>query len=329
MTGHTVGFVYVLSNEAMPGIVKVGMTGNLAEDRAKHLHGTAVPLPFEVEFRVVTSFPSKVERKAHDILDPWRVAPNREFFRVSPEDATNAVKEALQEEAGILAWRSSEQHHIDEGDRVALSLKAGDYFVVLTYPNIMVERADILDVWEAHSDGDMLELMGTARPGHVAGFSDGDPRSEEDPVPYLDRSGTVANVPLFARERLVIGERLLWFRPVGNGESCLLTMFEMRAHCQAVGRTWNPRFDESGFPLLLTDLSSDEPPRCMVRTVQAAMRMRIPRQWAPRNPDPEDGWEPRHPIVGDETALRIEGPQPSEHWLPQLRSRPRGRDRRR
>lgn len=33
MLRYTIGFVYVLSNEAMPGIVKVGMTTKLAEDR--------------------------------------------------------------------------------------------------------------------------------------------------------------------------------------------------------------------------------------------------------------------------------------------------------
>jgi T5orf172 domain len=58
---YTVGFVYVLSNEAMPGIVKVGMTTKLAEDRAKQLRGTGVPLPFHVEFRSATSHPHDLE----------------------------------------------------------------------------------------------------------------------------------------------------------------------------------------------------------------------------------------------------------------------------
>lgn len=37
MTGafptYSVGFVYVLSNKAMPGLVRVGMTSHLTEDR--------------------------------------------------------------------------------------------------------------------------------------------------------------------------------------------------------------------------------------------------------------------------------------------------------
>jgi len=61
---HAIGFIYVLSNEAMPGIVKVGITEKLAEDRAKKLHGTGVPLAFDVEFRAATSRIKTVETKA-------------------------------------------------------------------------------------------------------------------------------------------------------------------------------------------------------------------------------------------------------------------------
>lgn len=61
MPKYTVGFTYVLSNAAMPGMVKVGWTGDLGEDRAKKLRTTGVPLPFTVEFVAETSFPEQVE----------------------------------------------------------------------------------------------------------------------------------------------------------------------------------------------------------------------------------------------------------------------------
>ncbi|WP_053087086.1 GIY-YIG nuclease family protein [Enterobacter kobei] len=43
------GFVYVMENENMPGIYKIGMTTNSPEARAKELSSaTGVPSPFSV-----------------------------------------------------------------------------------------------------------------------------------------------------------------------------------------------------------------------------------------------------------------------------------------
>ena len=47
----SVGFIYVLTNESMPNLLKVGLTSHLPEDRAKQLFNTAIPNPFVVAFR--------------------------------------------------------------------------------------------------------------------------------------------------------------------------------------------------------------------------------------------------------------------------------------
>jgi hypothetical protein len=65
---HTVGFVYVLSNPAMPGLLQVGWTGKLTESRARKLQTTGVPVVFTVEFRALTSMSEAVEAAAHQIL---------------------------------------------------------------------------------------------------------------------------------------------------------------------------------------------------------------------------------------------------------------------
>ena len=44
------GIIYVLVNEAMPGLIKIGKItkeGKSVEDRMKELDSTGVPLPFE------------------------------------------------------------------------------------------------------------------------------------------------------------------------------------------------------------------------------------------------------------------------------------------
>ena len=93
---YAFGFVYVLSNPAMPGLVKVGRTDRTSDVRADELHTTGVPSPFEVEFRSITSKPKEVEKRAHGLLAAHRVNPKREFFNVPVDDAVKAVREALQ-----------------------------------------------------------------------------------------------------------------------------------------------------------------------------------------------------------------------------------------
>ncbi|MGH3802457.1 MAG: GIY-YIG nuclease family protein, partial [Pseudonocardiaceae bacterium] len=76
MAQHSVGFVYVLGNDEMPSLVKIGLSSLLPEDRAKKGFGTFVPVPYEVLFRAVTSRPVELERAVHDLLAPHRTAPN-------------------------------------------------------------------------------------------------------------------------------------------------------------------------------------------------------------------------------------------------------------
>ena len=307
MPKHAIGFVYVLSNVAMPGIVKVGMTEKLAEDRASKLHDTGVPLAFDVEFRSATSRIKAVETRSHAILASSRVAANREFFRATPAGAIAAVKEALLTASSISAWDSDEPHRVKHGDRIALTMKAGDLFVILTYPAPMAQHAQVTDLWQSHCDGDLLELMGTADPGHIAGFSDGDQGGDTDPVPYLDRTHKVPNGSINGRERLVSGQRLLWLRSVAHGESCKIAMFEIDDYCQVTSRTWDARLSPDGYPLLLNTPTGDKLPPCVVRLAQAATYMAPPRTWAPRTPDAVDDWAP---VAGNL--------QPPEYWLAQL-----------
>ncbi|MFB9677635.1 GIY-YIG nuclease family protein [Streptosporangium vulgare] len=308
MPTHTVGFVYVLSNEAMPGIVKVGMTTKLAEDRARQLHATGVPLPFDVEFRALTSRPHEVEKRVHKFLESFRVSPNREFFRVSPDIAIGAVRNALLEAAGIDGWDANEPYYVRSGDRIALTASAGDIFVVLALPHLMAPKVEPVDFWQAHSDSDLLELMGTRNMEIVAGFSDDDPEGIVDPVPYLDRDRKMPNGVVNGRERLVPGDRLLWLTPLADSQFCKIALFEMRDHCQVVSRTWNGKIDPDGYPLLLNVPTYKVLPPGMVRTIQLVMRMSPPRSWAPR---------PRV-STGEKLDYTVGNTKDSAYWLTQL-----------
>jgi T5orf172 domain len=76
--------VYILTNEAMPGIVKVGKTYNSIEQRMRELYKSGVPLPFECFHASVVENAVDVEGRIHRAFDKYRVNKNREFFEIEP-----------------------------------------------------------------------------------------------------------------------------------------------------------------------------------------------------------------------------------------------------
>jgi len=102
------GIVYVLTNPAMPGIVKIGKTSRGSVDaRLNELYSTGVPVPFECAFAGRVEDESKVEKAFHLAFGPYRLNPKREFFQIEAEQAiallelmiSEDVTPTLQEEA--------------------------------------------------------------------------------------------------------------------------------------------------------------------------------------------------------------------------------------
>ncbi len=88
------GYIYILINPALPGIVKIGKTGRDPDQRARQLQGTGLPTPFAVAHQAYVEDCERVERAVHSLLVDHRVAENREFFSISVEDAVAAISVA-------------------------------------------------------------------------------------------------------------------------------------------------------------------------------------------------------------------------------------------
>ena len=104
------GVVYVLTNPAMPDMVKIGKTGRGVETRLNDLYSTGVPLPFECSYAARVADMDRVERAFHNAFGPYRVNPKREFFSIEPEQAIGLLEllatadvtpEAQQEAASV------------------------------------------------------------------------------------------------------------------------------------------------------------------------------------------------------------------------------------
>lgn len=85
--------VYVLTNPAMPGFVKIGMT-ELSDvtGRLAQLYTTGVPFPFELVYACKVPNADEVEKALHRAFSPSRSNPKREFFNIDPQQAVAILK---------------------------------------------------------------------------------------------------------------------------------------------------------------------------------------------------------------------------------------------
>ncbi|MEI8364963.1 MAG: GIY-YIG nuclease family protein [Parachlamydiaceae bacterium] len=84
--------IYILMNECMPGLIKIGRTTTNVEQRMKELYTTGVPYPFHCFYAAIVDDGDFVEKKLHDAFGDHRVPSNREFFKISPHRVKAAIE---------------------------------------------------------------------------------------------------------------------------------------------------------------------------------------------------------------------------------------------
>lgn len=89
----------MLTNPAMPGLVKIGKTGrNSVDPRLSELYSTGVPVPFDCEFACSVEDETIVEKAFHTAFGPYRVNPKREFFEIEPDQAITLLRLMMLED---------------------------------------------------------------------------------------------------------------------------------------------------------------------------------------------------------------------------------------
>jgi hypothetical protein len=83
------GWVYVISNPSMPGLLKVGYSRKDPLIRARELSSTGCPQPYRVEYDLLVVAPQKVEQETHQRLSSKR--DGKEWFRCSLAEAITAI----------------------------------------------------------------------------------------------------------------------------------------------------------------------------------------------------------------------------------------------
>ena len=127
------GYVYVMSNEAMPGLYKIGCTARHPYERASDLNNTSVPSPFIVEYCINIDDYANVEKLIHKELSAYNFG--KEFFQCDLEKCILSVKKIADSQSGY-----SEAYR-DQQIKAKIEMDESQYLQVMnesqsTIPNI-------------------------------------------------------------------------------------------------------------------------------------------------------------------------------------------------
>lgn len=112
----TQGFVYILSNNSMPGLLKIGKSKDGGFLRSDDLYTTGVPEPYVVLKEALVSNMNVVEKNLHTLLKDYRPNPDREFFKIDYDKCMKLIEETYSE----IEW--------SEPKNINLTRKSKDYW---------------------------------------------------------------------------------------------------------------------------------------------------------------------------------------------------------
>jgi len=116
------GYVYVLINPSMQGLVKVGKTKKNPETRAKELSSsTGIATPFQVAYKSFFQNISLAENFVHSELENkgYRLSDNREFFDADLTEIINIIVSAKSK-------LDKKSFNLKKSDKISIEKKSED-----------------------------------------------------------------------------------------------------------------------------------------------------------------------------------------------------------
>lgn len=111
---NNAGWLYVISSPSLPNMCKVGCTRRLNPTiRVKELSSSSLPHPFRTHGFVFSDNCFELETQMHHYFDDKRVAPDREFFYISPQEAISVLKNKFNQE---VHFEDIENSHEQDSD---------------------------------------------------------------------------------------------------------------------------------------------------------------------------------------------------------------------
>lgn len=140
------GYVYVLSNESMPGLVKIGRSIYGGNHRSKAIFSgdTGVPTPFSLEFEIHSVNCVEDEHEVHRKLAHCRVNKKREFFKIEIREAIAAVATVCISDVGLAV---TDENYLNE--KFPESIDLIEDVAVCLFCNSMME-SEAVQIFEEH-----------------------------------------------------------------------------------------------------------------------------------------------------------------------------------
>jgi len=88
-------YIYILENDTMPGLVKIGFTKNKPSERVKQINAaTGVALDFDVKYQYPCFNAHDLEKEIHIYLESqgFRVNKKKEFFNITVKQAISVIE---------------------------------------------------------------------------------------------------------------------------------------------------------------------------------------------------------------------------------------------
>lgn len=156
------GWVYILSNPSMPGLVKIGRTTRTVEQRMEELYQTGVPQRFVCRHSEWLPDCHVAEYHLHRHFDEYRLEPGREFFRCGDDE----VREVICELKAILRGQVEElidefmpdhvicspDFIIDEHDVGVVASQIGIHSAYVASSFLEIDREAIIDACRRYED---------------------------------------------------------------------------------------------------------------------------------------------------------------------------------
>lgn len=149
------GIIYILTNSAMPGLVKIGKTTR--DDptvRMAELYSTGVPVPFDCVKAVRVKDEVAIEKTLHTAFGPYRINSQREFFEIDEIQAQVLLEQLGLED--VTPQVQAESEHIDAQSRAAAKRLSS------RRPNLNFEEMGIPTgaVLSSYNSDDTVEVAG-------------------------------------------------------------------------------------------------------------------------------------------------------------------------
>jgi hypothetical protein len=147
------GWVYVMSNPAMPGLVKIGFSLKDPDLRAAELNHTGVPHQYKIDCDILVTAPKKLEALTHQYLA--QSSEGKEWFRISPHDAFEAILDVIEVNGDVFdvsCARTPVSQAIPELSSPTSPAKRCDTETRKFYEQrqISTEKSEVDEFWEKH-----------------------------------------------------------------------------------------------------------------------------------------------------------------------------------